>query len=122
MAVLSFECQRRYIVEVATLCAGRRKNPMKFRPPHDRVAIRRAEGDLKSRGGIIIPDTAKEKPQAAGPGMRDENGKLIPLDIKAGDTILFGRRSGTEIKIDAMPGQTSPDKRGAEAGAVALAA
>lgn len=78
---------------------------MKFRPLHDRVVIRRAEGDLKSKGGIIIPDTAKEKPQegeviAAGPGTRDESGKLIPLDVKAGDTILFGKWSGTEVKID----------------------
>jgi len=78
---------------------------MKFRPLHDRVVIRRAEGDLKSRGGIIIPDTAREKPQegevvATGPGSRDESGKLIPLDVKAGDTILFGKWSGTEVKID----------------------
>ena len=79
--------------------------PMKFRPLHDRVVIRRAEGDVKSKGGIIIPDTAKEKPQegeviAVGPGSRDESGKLIPLDVKAGDTILFGKWSGTEVKID----------------------
>ena len=78
---------------------------MKFRPLHDRVVIRRAEGDLKSRGGIIIPDTAREKPQegevvATGPGSRDESGKLIPLDVKAGDTILFGKWSGTEVTID----------------------
>ena len=78
---------------------------MKFRPLHDRVVIRRAEGDLKSKGGIIIPDTAKEKPQegeviAVGPGSRDESGKLIPLDVKAGDIILFGKWSGTEVKID----------------------
>jgi chaperonin GroES len=78
---------------------------MKFRPLHDRVVIRRAEGDLKSKGGIIIPDTAKEKPQegdviAVGPGSRDESGKLIPLDVKAGNTILFGKWSGTEVKID----------------------
>jgi chaperonin GroES len=78
---------------------------MKFRPLHDRVVIRRAEGDLKSKGGIIIPDAAREKPQegeviAAGPGSRDENGKLIPLDVKAGDRILFGKWSGTEVKID----------------------
>ena len=78
---------------------------MKFRPLHDRVVIRRAEGDLKSKGGIIIPDTAKEKPQegeviAVGPGMRNEDGALIPLDVKTGDTILFGKWSGTEIKID----------------------
>jgi chaperonin GroES len=78
---------------------------MKFRPLHDRVVIRRAEGDTKSKGGIIIPDNAKEKPQegeviAVGPGSRDEAGKLIPLDVKAGDTILFGKWSGTEVKID----------------------
>ena len=78
---------------------------MKFRPLHDRVVIRRAEGDLKSKGGIIIPDTAKEKPQegevvAAGPGSRDESGMLIPLDVKAGDFILFGKWSGTEVRID----------------------
>ena len=79
--------------------------PMKFRPLHDRVVIRRAEGDVKSKGGIIIPDTAKEKPQegeviAVGPGSRDESGKLIPLDVKAGDAVLFGKWSGTEVKID----------------------
>ncbi|QND46366.1 co-chaperone GroES (plasmid) [Rhizobium lusitanum] len=78
---------------------------MKFRPLHDRVVIRRAEGDLKSKGGIIIPDTAKEKPQegeviAVGPGIRNEDGALVPLDVKAGDTILFGKWSGTEVKID----------------------
>jgi chaperonin GroES len=84
---------------------GGRKTPMQFRPLHDRVVIRRAEGDLKSTGGIIIPDTAKEKPQegeviAVGPGSRNESGKLIPLDVKTGDTILFGKWSGTEVKID----------------------
>jgi chaperonin GroES len=78
---------------------------MKFRPLHDRVVIRRAEGDLTSRGGIIIPDNAKERPQegeviAVGPGSRDESGKLIPLDVKAGDFILFGKWSGTEVTID----------------------
>ncbi|WP_026227883.1 co-chaperone GroES [Hoeflea sp. 108] len=78
---------------------------MKFRPLHDRVVIRRAEGDLKSKGGIIIPDTAKEKPQegeviAVGPGSRDESGNVIPLDVKAGDLILFGKWSGTEVRID----------------------
>ena len=78
---------------------------MKFRPLHDRVVIRRAEGDTKSKGGIIILDNAKEKPQegevvAVGPGSRDEGGKLVPLDVKAGDTILFGKWSGTEVKID----------------------
>src|SRR3954466_4588744 len=78
---------------------------MKFRPLHDRVVIRRAEGELKSKGGIIIPDTAQEKPQegeviAAGPGARDEAGKLVPLDVKVGDRILFGKWSGTEVKLD----------------------
>jgi chaperonin GroES len=78
---------------------------MKFRPLHDRVVVRRLEGEEKTKGGIIIPDTAKEKPQegeiiAAGPGARDESGKLVPLDVKAGDKILFGKWSGTEVKID----------------------
>ena len=78
---------------------------MKFRPLHDRVVVKRLEEDSKSAGGIIIPDTAKEKPQegeviAVGPGSRDENGKLTPLDVKAGDRILFGKWSGTEVKID----------------------
>jgi chaperonin GroES len=78
---------------------------MKFRPLHDRVVVRRLEGEEKTKGGIIIPDTAKEKPQegeiiAAGPGARDENGKLVPLDVKAGDKVLFGKWSGTEVKID----------------------
>ena len=77
---------------------------MKFRPLHDRVVVRRLEGEEKSKGGIIIPDTAKEKPQegevtAVGPGARDEAGKLVPLDVKAGDRILFGKWSGTEVKI-----------------------
>jgi chaperonin GroES len=78
---------------------------MKFRPLHDRVVIRRAEGDTKSKGGIIIPDNAKEKPQegevvAVGPGSRDEGGKLIPLDVEAGDIVLFGKWSGAEVKLD----------------------
>ena len=78
---------------------------MKFRPLHDRVVVRRVESEAKTAGGIIIPDTAKEKPQegeviAVGPGGRDEAGKLIPLDVKAGDRILFGKWSGTEVKID----------------------
>ena len=78
---------------------------MKFRPLHDRVLVRRVEAEEKTKGGIIIPDTAKEKPQegeviAVGPGARDESGKLIPIDIKAGDRILFGKWSGTEIKIE----------------------
>ena len=78
---------------------------MKFRPLHDRVVVRRVDAEAKTKGGIIIPDTAKEKPQegeivAAGPGARDESGKLVPLDVKAGDRILFGKWSGTEVKID----------------------
>jgi len=78
---------------------------MKFRPLHDRIVIRRLEGEEKTKAGIIIPDTAKEKPQegevvAVGPGARDEAGKLIPIDLKAGDRVLFGKWSGTEVKID----------------------
>jgi chaperonin GroES len=78
---------------------------MKFRPLHDRVVVRRIEGDTKTAGGIIIPDTAKEKPQegeiiAVGAGARDESGKVVPLDVKAGDRVLFGKWSGTEVKID----------------------
>jgi chaperonin GroES len=78
---------------------------MKFRPLHDRVAVRRLEGEEKSKGGIIIPDTAKEKPQegeiiAVGSGAREESGKLVPLDVKKGDKVLFGKWSGTEVKID----------------------
>ena len=78
---------------------------MKFRPLHDRVVIRRIEGEDKTKGGIIIPDTVKEKPQegevtAVGPGGRDENGKLAPMDVKKGDKVLFGKWSGTEVKID----------------------
>ena len=78
---------------------------MKFRPLHDRVAVRRVDAETKSAGGIIIPDTAAEKPQqgeiiAAGPGARDETGKQVPVDVKKGDKILFGKWSGTEVKID----------------------
>ena len=78
---------------------------MKFRPLHDRVVVRRIEGEEKTKGGIIIPDTAKEKPMegevvAVGPGARDESGKLVPLDVKAGDRILFGKWSGSEIKLE----------------------
>ena len=78
---------------------------MKFRPLHDRVVVRRLEDETKTAGGIIIPDTAKEKPMqgeivAAGPGARNEQGALVPLDVKAGDRILFGKWSGTEVKID----------------------
>ncbi len=78
---------------------------MAFRPLHDRVLIRRIEEENKTASGIIIPDTAKEKPQqgevlAVGPGARDENGKLVPLDVKVGDTVLFGKWSGSEVTID----------------------
>ena len=78
---------------------------MAFRPLHDRVVVKRLEGEDKTKGGIIIPDTAKEKPQegkivAVGPGARDEAGKLVPLDVKAGDRVLFGKWSGTEVKVD----------------------
>ncbi len=78
---------------------------MNFRPLHDRVLLQPLELDTKTSGGIIIPDTAKEKPQegkviAVGPGARDENGKIHPLDVKKGDVVLFGKWSGTEVKID----------------------
>ena len=78
---------------------------MKFRPLHDRVVVRRLEGEAKTAGGIIIPDTAKEKPQegeiiAVGAGARDESGKIVPLDVKTGDRVIFGKWSGTEVKID----------------------
>ena len=78
---------------------------MKFRPLHDRVLVRRIEQQEKTAGGIIIPDTAKEKPQegeviAAGAGVKTEDGKLLPLDVKAGDRILFGKWSGTEVRVD----------------------
>ena len=78
---------------------------MKFRPLHDRVVVKRREEEQKTKGGIIIPDTAAEKPQtgkivSVGPGLRDDDGKLQPLDVKAGDTVLFGKWSGTEVKID----------------------
>jgi chaperonin GroES len=80
---------------------------MKFRPLHDRVVVTRIDAEDKTAGGIIIPDTAKEKPQegkviAVGPGGRDEAGKLIPIDVKAGDRVLFGKWSGTEVKIDGV--------------------
>ncbi len=76
-----------------------------FRPLHDRVVVRRVQSEEKSKGGIIIPDTAKEKPQegeiiAVGSGARDEAGKLVPLDVKAGDRVLFGKWSGTEVKLN----------------------
>jgi chaperonin GroES len=78
---------------------------MKFRPLHDRIVVKRIDAEEKTKGGIIIPDTAKEKPSqgevlAVGPGGRDETGKLIPIDIQVGDRVLFGKWSGTEVKID----------------------
>jgi chaperonin GroES len=83
------------------------EDTMKFRPLHDRVVVKRIEAEEKTAGGIIIPDTAKEKPQqgeviAVGPGGRDETGKLIPIDVKAGDRVLFGKWSGTEVKLDGV--------------------
>ena len=80
---------------------------MKFRPLHDRVVVKRVEEDTKTKGGIIIPDTAQEKPMqgeviAVGPGGRDEAGKLTPIDLKVGDKVLFGKWSGTEVKIDGV--------------------
>ena len=80
---------------------------MKFRPLHDRVVVKRLEGEEKTKGGIIIPDNAKEKPQegeviAVGPGARDDSGKIGALDVKAGDKVLFGKWSGTEVKIDGV--------------------
>ena len=90
---------------------------MKFRPLHDRVVVERIDAEEKSSGGIIIPDTAKEKPQegkviAVGPGGRDESGKLIPIDVKIGDRILFGKWSGTEVKIDEIV--RKPKRQGQE--------
>ena len=80
---------------------------MKFRPLHDRVVVTRIKAEEKTAGGIIIPDTAKEKPSegeviAVGPGGRDERGKLVPIDLKKGDRVLFGKWSGTEVKIDGV--------------------
>ena len=80
---------------------------MKFRPLHDRVVVKRIDAEAKSAGGIIIPDTAQEKPSqgevvAVGPGGRDEAGKLIPIDLKNGDRVLFGKWSGTEVKLDSV--------------------
>jgi len=80
---------------------------MEFRPLHDRVVVKRIDAESKTTGGIIIPDTAKEKPQtgeitAVGPGGRDEAGKLIPIDLKVGDKVLFGKWSGTEVKLDGV--------------------
>jgi chaperonin GroES len=83
------------------------ENTMKFRPLHDRVVVKRIDAEDKSAGGIIIPDTAKEKPSqgeiiAVGPGGRDESGKLIPIDLKTGDVVLFGKWSGTEVKLEGV--------------------
>ncbi len=80
---------------------------MKFRPLHDRVVVKRIDAEEKTAGGIIIPDTAKEKPSqgeiiSVGPGGRDESGKLVPMDVKAGDRVLFGKWSGTEVKLDGV--------------------
>ena len=101
---------------------------MKFRPLHDRVVVRRLEGEQKTAGGIIIPDTAKEKPQegeiiAVGPGGRDESGKLIPIDVKVGDVVLFGKWSGTEVEellimkesdvMGVIEGQAKPARKAA---------
>jgi chaperonin GroES len=94
-------------------CSDRHPKPnceeklMKFRPLHDRVVVKRIDAEERTAGGIIIPDTAKEKPSqgeiiAVGPGGRDENGKLIPIDVQPGDRVLFGKWSGTEVKIDGV--------------------
>src|SRR3954470_20345449 len=84
---------------------GNRMSKSKFRPLHDRVVVKRIDAEEKTKGGIIIPDSAKEKPSqgeitAVGPGGRDEAGKLIPIDLKVGDRVLFGKWSGTEVKLD----------------------
>ena len=118
LALSCAECQRDPYDQKVTDCGSARGIPlrrcpaptgngpsMKFRPLHDRVVVRRLEGEEKTKGGIIIPDTAKEKPQegeiiAVGPGGRDEDGKLTPMDVKKGDKVLFGKWSGTEVKID----------------------
>jgi chaperonin GroES len=120
---LALLCSRSFVVEGADIalypvanhsrsgptahsrCSRLREDPVKFRPLQDRVLIRRTEEEEKTAGGIIIPDTAKEKPMegeviAAGPGTRGDDGKLQPLDVKVGDRVLFGKWSGTEIKID----------------------
>src|SRR5262245_49785948 len=108
MALSGRECQAFIITNFSTnshAAAATRviMAKLKFRPLHDRVVVKRIEAEEKSKGGIIIPDTAKEKPQegevvAVGPGGRDENGKLIAMDLKAGDRVLFGKWSGTEVK------------------------
>jgi len=110
LAIVTRECQRLVSLvfgEENFLNATFRKwrDGMGFRPLHDRVVIRRMESEAKTAGGIIIPDTAKEKPMegkvvSVGPGARDDNGRITPLDVKSGDTVLFGKWSGTEVKID----------------------
>ena len=110
LAIVTIECQSLVSLvfgEENFLNATIRKwrNGMGFRPLHDRVVIRRMESEAKTAGGIIIPDTAKEKPMegkvvSVGPGARDDNGRITPLDVKAGDTVLFGKWSGTEVKLD----------------------
>jgi chaperonin GroES len=108
LALSCFECQRptssRLSMQMC-LFSQTRRIIMAFRPLHDRVVVRRIDAEEKTKGGIIIPDTAKEKPQegeiiAVGPGARDENGKVQALDVKAGDRVLFGKWSGTEVRID----------------------
>jgi chaperonin GroES len=93
------------IVSNTKLSTGNRRNTMAFRPLHDRIVVKRITADEKTAGGIIIPDTAQEKPQqgeviAVGPGARNEQGQIVALDVKVGDTVLFGKWSGTEVKID----------------------
>jgi chaperonin GroES len=93
------------LVQIQNQLLDSEEEAMKFRPLHDRVVVRRIEEDTKTAGGIIIPDTAKEKPMqgeviSAGPGARDESGRIVPLDVKRGDRVLFGKWSGTEVKID----------------------
>jgi chaperonin GroES len=102
---LGFLFWRRTPLTGVGLLIIKEENSMAFRPLHDRVVVKRLESEDKTKGGIIIPDSAKEKPQegkivAVGPGARDESGKLVPLDVKAGDRILFGKWSGSEVKID----------------------
>jgi chaperonin GroES len=112
LALANCECQQTIAISLCRQATQRRrglaqqrKTDMAFRPLHDRVVVKRLEGEEKTKGGIIIPDTAKEKPQegkviSVGPGARDESGKLTPLDVKAGDRVLFGKWSGTEVKVD----------------------
>src|SRR5215213_2179174 len=101
----SWHCSANNRSEVVSSHPQLRGNDMKFRPLHDRVVVRRIDAEEKTKGGIIIPDTAKEKPQegeviAVGPGARDENGRINALDVRAGDRVLFGKWSGTEVRLD----------------------